>query len=193
MKVLVSVPLVLLALLGAGGMSSLVDDDFCSMHYRSVPGTEGVVFGTELTLRPPGWRCTDLGRPTEITTGSWAWFFIALAGEALVAAWYLRRGSRSARAAFASTVTLAVAGASALFGGFVPALYWGFLVGTPLAWLVGGRDLTAALAPSAALFVAVSFALWYGRGSAVLGCFIAVALVTATAAAARAARPRPAR
>ena len=68
----VAVPFLLLALLGAGGMSSIVDDDFCSMHYRSEPGSEGVPFGAELTLRPPGWRCSDEGRPTELTSGSWS-------------------------------------------------------------------------------------------------------------------------
>src|SRR4051812_25799833 len=125
MKVLIAVPLVLLALLGAIGMSSLENQDFCSMHYRAEPGSEGVLFGTGLTLRPPGWRCTDEGRPTEIATGSWPRFFIALAGALAAGAWYLRRRSRSARFAFASTTALAVAGAFGWYGGWQFGFYLG--------------------------------------------------------------------
>jgi hypothetical protein len=192
MKVLVAVPLVLLALLGAGGMSSLQDDDFCRTH---IPfAGEDVSFGTEIKLLPPSWRCVyeSGGRRVERTTGSWPWFLIALAGEAVVAAWYLLGSSRAARFALAATVALAVAGTFALYGGFAFAFFWGLLLGMPLAWLVGGRDLPAALASGAAVFLTACFALFSEHG-AVIGCYVAVALTTAVTAAIRAARPRPAR
>jgi hypothetical protein len=193
MKALMAVPLVLLALLGAGGMSSLQDDDYCLTH---IPfASEDVGFGTEVKWLPPGWRCSydSGGEHRERTTGSWPWFLIALAGEALVAARYLHGGSRAARFAFAATVALAVAGAISLIGGVAFGFFWGLLLGMPLAWLVGGRDLMAALAAGAAVFLTACFTLWFGFSSAVIGCYVFVALVAMTAAAARADRPRPAR
>lgn len=87
MKVLIAVPFLLLALLGAGGMSSLVDDDFCGNFPITFP--EGSGSRSEIKLAPPGVRCVYVapnGREMTTGSGSWLWFLIALAGEALIAA-----------------------------------------------------------------------------------------------------------
>jgi hypothetical protein len=71
MKVLIAVPLVLLALLGAGGMSSLVDDDFCGNFPITFP--EGSGSSSEIKLVPPGVRCVYTapnGREATTESGS---------------------------------------------------------------------------------------------------------------------------
>jgi hypothetical protein len=183
MKVLIAVPLLLLAVLGAGGMSSIEDDDFCGRFPRSFP--EGSGSSTQIRLSPPGWRCVyeaPDGRRATTGTGSWTWFLVALAGELGVAAWYLRRRSTPARMAVASTVALATAGAFSLLGGLDFAFFWALTFGIPLAWLLCGQDLAAALAAGAGVFVAAVFTLFFGVELAVIGCFVAVALVAAVAA-----------
>jgi hypothetical protein len=104
MKVLVAVPLLLLALAGAAGMASIADDDTCFVALTE----EGPSVANERSFSPPGFRCAySDGRTDE--HGSWSGFLFALAGQLGVAAWYLRRRSRPARLAFASTTALAVA------------------------------------------------------------------------------------
>jgi hypothetical protein len=153
--------LVALALIGAAGLSSLRADDYCAQAGTAT---------TELTLSPPGWRCTD-----GPAAGSWGWFAIAVAGFGTVALWaYRRRRSPAARLATASAIAMAAVGACGLIGGFNFAFFAGCLVGVPLAWLSdvafvradGGRrdrmhSVSVAFLSGIAVFVAtvLSFAL----------------------------------
>jgi hypothetical protein len=192
--------LIVLALLGATGLSSLQGDDFCDGYPL---GTTKV--SSEVTAWPPGWRCVyesvDGGRAV-VDAGSVPWFLVALAGEALVFAWALRRRSPSARLALAATVAIAAVGACGLIGGFGFAFVFGCVLGVPLAWLTDvafarledgrrsrRRSLTAALAGGLAVFAtAVLASIW----PAVPAAIVIVAAVTVMAAT-PAARPHPAR
>lgn len=190
------IALTALALLGAAGMSSLEDDDFCAENYPSGFG-EGSGYTSELSAWPPGWRCVydaPDGGTAVVEVGSIPWFLVALAGVAGVAAWFLhRRRSTPARLAATTTVALAAVGACGLIGGFLFGFTAGMLVGVPLAWLTDiaiarsedgprsrPRSLITALVAGAAIFVTAVFAL---LTNAVLASFIAVALVALTAAA----------
>jgi hypothetical protein len=181
--------LVVLALVGAAGLSSLQHDDSCA-------GTE------ELSVTPPGWRCVD--GPSVVEMGSLPWLLVALGAEAGVALWAVRRReSTPARLAATTTVALAAVGACGLIGGFNFAFTFGCAFGVPLAWLTdvafaraeGGRrsrrrSLTAALVAGLAVFAT---AIISSIGvSAVATAIVVVAAVAATAAV-PAMRPHPAR
>jgi len=191
MKVLIAVPLLLLALLGAAGMSSFpVGNDPCN----AFPFGEGSSAGAELRYAPPGLRCvyTDgdgLRTIKRDESGSWPWFFVALAGELAIGVWYLLgRRSRAARWAFASTVALAFTGALGWYAGWQPGFFLGLVFSMPIGWLAT-RDPAAGFAAAVAVFVAGFFSLLIAD---VAACFVAVALA-ATAGAMPIARLRPAR
>jgi hypothetical protein len=200
MKVLLAVPLVLLALLGAAGISSLETGDYCWDRLSIVlDETDEYDSDWVRTLTPPGWRCTlDVnGRHYELTGGSWPWFLIAFAGAVGVGAWYFRRRTPAATAAFAATVALAVAGiAGWYFGAWETGFVVGFYASLPVGWIVSRRGPTAVLAAFCAVPAAGFLSLFigafvsdFGVGS-VVGCWLAVALV-ATAARLLPARARP--
>jgi hypothetical protein len=182
--------LAILALLGAAGLSSLQDDDFCNAYPA---GTTSAA--SETTLWPPGWRCVYDGpgaRRAVVDAGSVPWFLIALGAELAVGAWALRRRSAPARLAAATTAALAAVGALGLVGGFGFAFTAGVVVGVPLAWLVdyayaraeGGRrsrrrSLETALAAGLAVFAAAVLA---SLTPAVAAAIVTVAAVAVTAA-----------
>jgi hypothetical protein len=178
--------LIVLALLGAAGLSSLQGDDFCDGYPL---GTTKV--SSEVTAWPPGWRCVyeSADGRAVVDAGSVPWFLVALAGEALVLAWALRRRSPSARLALAATVAVAAVGGCGLIGGFGFAFVFGCVLGVPLAWLTDvafarledgrrsrRRSLTAAMVGGLAVFAtAVLASVW----PAVPAAIVVVAVVGA--------------
>jgi hypothetical protein len=132
--------------LGAAGLSSLEDDDFCDEQRYAV---ERSSWTSELALWPPGWRCVFSlrgGRETTVEAGSVGSFLAVLAGELLIAAWVLRRWPRVTQPLRVVAVTMlafSVAGGGGLVGGFVSAMLVGWIVGLPLA-VVGDRELRRA-------------------------------------------------
>ena len=86
--------LVVLALVGAAGLSSLKSGDYCEYDAAN---PDFATVSTDLGATPPGPRCVYRhadGRVTSVSTGSWPWFAIALAGFAAIALWTV--GARAA-------------------------------------------------------------------------------------------------
>ena len=123
--------LVVLALVGAAGLSSLKSGDYCEYDAAN---PDFATVSTDLGATPPGPRCVYRhadGRVTSVSTGSWPWFAIALAGFAAIALWTVRRPrSGAARLATAAGIAMAAVGAFGLEGGGFVA---GCLFGVPLA------------------------------------------------------------
>jgi hypothetical protein len=186
--------LIVIALLGAAGLSSLQDDDFCSEY-----GAETQTVTGELTLWPPGWRCVYEPPRTVVNAGSVPWFLIALAGMGLVAGLALRRRAGApARVAATTTAALAGVGICGLLGGFAFGFVAGCALGVPLAWLAdvafaraeGGRrsrrrSLTAALVGGLAVFATAVIAT-LGVEAVAAASFVVACVAGATAAMERA-------
>ena len=146
MAIVRAVLVVALLVVGAAGLSSLEDDDFCSTF-----GTETASPSTELALWPPGTRCVSTlpdGTSTSLEAGSAGAFLLLLAGLLAVGAWKGVRPER-ARYAFAVALALAVAGAAGLEGAWQMSVPAGLVLGVPLALVAGG--LAGALAAATAL------------------------------------------
>jgi hypothetical protein len=115
-----------LLVLGAAGLSSLEDEEFCAEQAYAV---ERSSWSSELAVWPPGWRCVFSlpdGRAATVEAGSVELFLGVLAGELLIAAWVVRRWPRvtgPARLAAVTMLVCSVAGAGGLVGGFIFAMW----------------------------------------------------------------------
>ena len=154
MAIVRAVLVVALLIVGAAGLSSLEDDDFCGAF-----GAEAASLRTELALWPPGTRCVSTlpdGTSTSLEAGSAGAFLVLLASLLAVAAWKVARPER-ARYAFAVALAFAVAGAAGLEGAWQASVAAGLVLGVPLALFAGGP--AGALAAAAALPVATLLSL----------------------------------
>jgi hypothetical protein len=190
-----------LLVIGAAGLSSLEDDDFCGEHG---PAVEGSSWSSRVAVWPPGEQCVYSlpgGGEATVDAGSVESFLVVLATELLIAGWLVRQWpliSRQARAAAVTMLTFSVAGAGALAGGFLLAMLLGWILGVPLAagadralqraagerprWHAG---LLAALVAAVALMIA-GF-LWLVG----LGVWAFVLALAGTALTGARAKPRP--
>jgi hypothetical protein len=158
MAIVRAVLVVALLVVGAAGLSSLEDDDFCTMSLLEV-GDETSSERSEAVLWPPGTRCVVTrpdGGEVAVESGSAGWFLVALAALLGVAAWHGLRPER-ARLAFAAALALGAVGVCGLAGAAaLLALVGGAIVGTPLAWSAGRWPGAAA----AVVCVAATGVLW---------------------------------
>jgi hypothetical protein len=155
MTIVRTVLVAVLLVIGAAGLSSLQDDDWCGSHYPAGFG-EGSGAGTAIALWPLGVECRYTapdGSTATVKSGEPVGFFGALIIGGVV--WWWRE---QFRAAWATTLVFAVAGVGALVAGWLPALIAGFLIGVPLA-IVATRSALRGLIAGAALAVAAVLSL----------------------------------
>lgn len=174
--------LVVLAIVGSAGLSSLIGEDDCFDSYTGTipPRTEGVIGAPEFSLWPPGTVCrTEVGGVT-FETGGDPTGFLALLGLSLgiVAAAFRSPPPAPPGARFAMTgvIGLTVLGAGGMFDMPNGALL-GILLAPPLAYIaelallgrpIGGRvsAVGALAALAAAGWVIAGTVLWLaGLGS----------------------------
>jgi hypothetical protein len=185
MAILRALLVALLLVLGAAGLSSLADDDYCGENYPSGFG-EGSSYTTSYALWPLGPSCEYSGpdgSTATLKTGQPVGFFGALIVGGVV--WWWRE---QLRAAWAAVLVFAVFGVAALAGGWVLGLLAGALVGVPVAAATTGSVWRALVAGAA---LAVAGLLWL-LGAGMLAFAIPVLALVAFGGPRRPATPRPA-
>jgi hypothetical protein len=143
-----------LLVLGAAGLSSLRNDDYCGENVPAGFG-EGSSYSTSYALWPLGPSCEYTGphgNTATLKTGAPIGFFGALIVGGVV--WWWRE---QFRAAWAATLVFAVVGLGSLLAGWQLAFLAGFVIGVPLAMRATRSVLRGLLAAGA---LACAGVLW---------------------------------
>lgn len=136
--------MLVLLVLGAAGLSSLADDDFCAIAPAGLPEATG--WSPTWTWWPPGSGCEYAaggGRTVTTTAGSVPGFLAVLGVALAVAGWALTRRP-PARLVLAIVLAVAGAGAGSLLGGASLGLSFGLVIGGVAAYLMDGLRGAAA-------------------------------------------------
>ena len=135
-----------LLVLGAAGLASLRDDDYCADNYPAGIG-EGASYSSSFSVWPLGLSCDYTGphgNTATLKSSEPIGFFGALIVGGVV--WWWRE---QFRAAWAATLVFAVVGLGALIAGWQLAFLAGFVIGVPLAMRATRSVLRGLLAAGA--------------------------------------------